>query len=99
MATEKDDVSEFKDPFDALYEVGLCVFCDDAPDFPEVVSNWGKEPGKHGVLKGQTMPDLPPHPHHWVLGALLMAAAAGGKIWAMLQPNEEVEQAEEEEPV
>lgn len=76
---EKDE--EKKDPFSAIYELGLAIFCDDAPDFPEIISTWGKEPGKHGVLKGMTMPELPPHPHHWVLGAAIMASSLLGKIF------------------
>jgi len=75
---------EFKDPFDVLYELGLLIFADDAPDFPEVISTWGKEPGRHGVLKGMTMPELPTHVHHWVFGALLMSASAIGKVWFAL---------------
>lgn len=68
------------DLFDLLYKFGLSIFCDDSPDFPELISHWGKEPGKHGVLKGTTMPNLPPHPHHWTLGAVIMGGAAIGKI-------------------
>lgn len=78
----------FKDPFNVLYELGLAIFCDDAPDFPEVISHWGKEPGKHGVLKGKTMPNLPPHLHHWTAGALLMAAVAIGKVYVAVTASE-----------
>jgi hypothetical protein len=87
MSGRKPDSEEepFKDPFDALYHLGLAIFCDDAPDFPQVVSTWGKEPGKHGVLKGQTMPDLPPHPHHWLIGALIMAGSAAAKVYVALE--------------
>lgn len=83
--TEKEE--EPIDPFNALYELGLMIFCDDAPDFPEVISTWGKEPGKHGVLKGTTMPDLPPHPHHWIAGALIMASSVVGKIFYALESS------------
>jgi len=83
MSRAKEE-DEFKDPFDILYQLGLLIFADDAPDFPEIISTWGKEPGRHGVLKGTTMPDLPPHVHHWVLGAFLMSASAIGKVWFAL---------------
>lgn len=79
-ATKLEDEDEPGDLFSELYRVGLAILVDDAPDFPELISTWGKEPGKHGVLKDQTMPDLPPHPHHWVIGALIMLGSAVGKI-------------------
>jgi len=82
-----EEEEEFKNPFDALYELGLLIFADDAPDFPEIISTWGKEPGKHGVLKGRTMPELPPHPHHWIYGALLMMGSVAGKIWYALDSS------------
>lgn len=91
---EEEDT--FKDPLEALYYLGLAIFCDDSPDFPEVISHWGKTPGKHGVLKGTTMPNLPTHPHHWVLGALLMAGAAVGKVVTAVQSMIEVVEAVEE---
>jgi hypothetical protein len=74
--------------FSELYRFGLAIFCDDAPDFPELWSTWGKTPGKHGALKGQTMPDLPPHPHHWTLGAGIMLAAALGKVYFAVNASE-----------
>lgn len=84
--TEKEEEKEAaSDPFSALYELGLAIFVDDAPDFPEIVSKWGKEPGKHGVLKGTTMPDLPPHPHHWIIGAVIMGGSLLGKIFYALE--------------
>jgi len=79
MADEEENADAL-DPFSAIYELGLAIFVDDAPDFPELISTWGKEPGKHGVLKGRTMPDLPTHPHHWVIGAVIMAGSLLGKI-------------------
>ncbi len=78
---------EPSDPFDVLYKLGLLIFCDDAPDFPEVISHWGKNPGKHGVLKGTTMPNLPPHPHHWIAGAVIMGGAAIGKVFYALETS------------
>mgnify|MGYP001054803844 CR=1 FL=1 len=82
---EQEETEETLDPFRAMYELGLLIFCDDAPDFPEVISIWGKEPGKHGVLKGMTMPDLPTHPHHWTIGALIMAGSVLGKLYYALE--------------
>jgi len=81
LSKEEKDQDETTDIFSELYRLGLLIFCDDAPDFPEIISTWGKEPGRHGVLKGTTMPNLPPHPHHWIVGALIMSASALGKVW------------------
>ena len=90
---EKEEKKEENlDPFSTLYELGLAVFVDDAPDFPEIISTWGKEPGKHGVLKGTTMPDLPPHPHHWVVGALIMGGSLLGKIFYALESTKLAEE-------
>ena len=89
------DEEEPEDLLSELYRVGLAIFCDDAQDFPEVVSTWGKEPGKHGVLKGQTMPDLPPHLHHWIYGAFLMVTAAAAKVGMALASSPGFEVAEE----
>jgi len=56
--------------------VGSFMFMDDVPDFPEVISTWGEKPGRHGVLEGMTMPWLPPHIHHWLLGFILLLIGA-----------------------
>lgn len=88
--TKEDEEDEPTDIFSELYRLGLAIFCDDAPDFPEVISNWGKEPGKHGVLKGSTMPNLPPHPHHWILGLFIMVGAAAGKVVVAVESSRQV---------
>jgi len=93
--TSEED--EFKGPFDWLYEIGLAIFADDAPDFPEVISTWGKEPGKHGVLKGSAMPWLPPHIHHWVAGVVIMAGSAVGKVLYGLECSRQLNEAVQKE--
>jgi hypothetical protein len=95
MSRDTEDEDEPTDFFSELYKFGLAIFCDDAPDFPEIISHWGKEPGKHGILKGQTMPDLPAHVHHWVLGALIMASATFGKVYFALDSRQEEQAAQE----
>jgi len=90
--SKSGESEESLDPFSALYELGLLIFVDDAPDFPEILSTWGKEPGKHGVLKGTTMPDLPPHPHHWIAGAVIMASSVLGKIFYALESTKLAEE-------
>jgi len=92
MAEKEEKTEESLDPFSALYELGLAIFVDDAPDFPEIVSTWGKEPGKHGVLKGMSVPDLPAHPHHWIAGAVIMASSLLGKIFYALQSSQLAEE-------
>jgi len=89
--SDTDDVeAEPSDIFSELYRIGLAIFCDDAPDFPEVISTWGKEPGKHGALTGVRMPDLPAHPHHWIFGALIMLSSAAGKVYCALESSRQL---------
>jgi hypothetical protein len=95
--SSEEDEDIFKDPFEALYELGLAIFTDDAPDFPEVISTWGKEPGKHGVLKGSTIPWLPPHIHHWVAGVVIMAGSAVGKVLYGLECGRQINEAVQKE--
>lgn len=77
---------EFKGPLDVLFELGLLIFADDSPDFPELIQTKRgiTEPGTHGIFKGMQFPYLPPHPHHWIYGALIMLGSAAGKIWVAL---------------
>lgn len=56
--------------------VGSFLVMDDVSDFGEIISTWGKEPGRHGILKGETMPWLPTHIHHWLLGIIIMIIGA-----------------------
>jgi hypothetical protein len=60
----------------AAIAVGSFLVMDDVSDFGEIISTWGKEPGRHGVLRGMTMPDLPPHMHHWLFGVILLILGA-----------------------
>lgn len=59
-----------------LFGVGAFLMIDDAPDaFKLELSEYGQDsygPGRHGILKGVSMPGLPPHPHHWLIGFILV---------------------------
>lgn len=56
--------------------VGSFLVFDDVHDFGEIISTWGKTPGKHGILKGVAMPWLPPHVHHWLIGIIVLIIGA-----------------------
>jgi len=66
---KSSEEEEFKNPFDALYELGLIIFQDDAHDLQKGPFHTPEE-----IAKG----DFPVH--HWVYGALIMASSVLGKI-------------------
>jgi len=94
---EKKDENEdvFTDPFEALYELGLAIFADDAQDFPEIIQakEGITEPGRFGILKGMQFSGMPPHPHHWIFGALIMAGSAVGKVLYALDCSRQLNEA------
>lgn len=71
-----------------LFAIGAFLMLDDAQDAFKLESTWGKEPGKHGVLRGVAIPGLGPHIHHWMIGLLLVILsiiiiAIGVVLWMM----------------
>lgn len=71
-----------------LFGIGAALMLDDAQDAFKIVSTWGKEPGKHGILKGVALPGLPTHIHHWWIGILLVILgivlmALGAVLWML----------------
>lgn len=55
-----------------LFAIGAFLMLDDAQDAFKIVSTYGKEPGKHGILRGVAIPGLGPHIHHWMIGLFLV---------------------------
>ncbi len=89
---------ESEDPFMAflvhiapgliLFGVGAFLMLDDAQDAFKIVSTYGEKPGKHGILRGVTIPGLGPHIHHWLVGLLLVILsiiilAIGVVLWML----------------
>jgi hypothetical protein len=74
-----------------LFGVGAFLMIDDAHDafkFELSESTCEGQPGKHGVLIGMTIPGLGPHPHHWLIGFLLVILsiiilAVGVVLWML----------------
>lgn len=61
-----------------LFGVGAFLMIDDAHDAFKTelsTSTTPGEPGKHGILRGATIPGLGPHIHHWWIGLLLVILA------------------------
>ena len=61
---------EFKGPFEALYELGLALFVDDAHDLAR-----GPFRSVEEIRRGEAPI------HHWVWGAALCIFSALGKVW------------------
>jgi len=72
-----------------LFGVGAFLMIDDAADaFKLELSTYGDQPGKHGILRGVAIPELPPHIHHWWIGMLLVILsiiilALGVVLWML----------------
>lgn len=71
-----------------LFGLGAFLMLDDAQDAFKIVSTWGKEPGKHGILRGVAIPGLGPHIHHWWIGIILVILgiilmALGVVLWML----------------
>ena len=61
-----------------LLGVGAFLMIDDAHDAFKMelsTSTCQGQPGKHGLLKGVTIPGLGPHIHHWWIGVILVILA------------------------
>lgn len=75
----------------ALFGIGAFLMIDDAHDafkFELSESTTEGHPGKHGVLRGATIPGLGPHIHHWWIGLLLVIIgivmlALGVVLWML----------------
>jgi hypothetical protein len=75
----------------ALLGVGAFLMIDDAHDAFKMelsTSTCEGQPGKHGMLKGVTIPGLGPHIHHWWIGLILviiaiMLIAIGVVMWML----------------
>ncbi len=71
------------------FGIGAVLMIDDAQDaFKMELSTYGDKPGKHGILRGITIPGLGPHIHHWWLGILLVILgiillALGVVLWML----------------
>lgn len=74
-----------------LFGVGAFLMIDDAHDAFKLElseSTCEGQPGKHGLLKGVTIPGLGPHVHHWWWGMLLVMLgiiilAVGVLLWML----------------
>jgi len=91
----------FEDPLLALglylapgficFGVGAVLMIDDCQDAFKMelsTSTMPGQPGKHGFLKGVTIPGLGPHIHHWWLGIILVILgiillAVGVVLWML----------------
>lgn len=94
-------VGQVEDPFTAflvyiapglgLFGLGAFLMVDDAHDAFKMelsTSTTPGEPGKHGILRGVTIPGLGPHIHHWWIGILLVILgivllAVGVVLWML----------------
>lgn len=73
------------------FGLGAFLMIDDAHDAFKMelsTSTTPGEPGKHGVLRGVTIPGLGPHIHHWWIGILLVILgiillAVGVVLWML----------------
>jgi hypothetical protein len=74
-----------------LFGVGAFLMLDDAPDAFKLELSKTRgvtEPGTHGILRGMQFPWMPPHPHHWLIGILvvilgIILLAVGVILWLL----------------